>query len=210
MRLEAISLGRGAPIGPRQFLTGIFKEPLAGPVLLAREGLAGDAICDRKHHGGVDQAVYLYFRSDYDYWTEQLQVDLPPGSFGENLTIAGFDATDLCVGDRFAIGDVVIEVTAQRTPCMTFALKMDDPHWVKRFFRAGRPGAYGRVLAPGPVEAGMAVTYQPYRGERIRVATLLALEASKDFDPDLIEKILSTPLSYRMREHYEERRGRLF
>lgn len=210
MRIEAISLGRAEPIGPKRFLTGIFKTPQSGPVRIGKAGIETDAICDRKHHGGVDQAVYLYFRADYDYWTEQLQVDLPGGSFGENLTIEGFDATDLCVGDRFTMGDVEIEVTASRTPCMTFALKMDDPHWVRRFFRAGRPGAYCRVIAQGTVEAGMAVTYRAYEGARIRLSMLLALEAQREFDPALVEKILSTPLSHRMREDYEERRARLF
>lgn len=210
MRLEAVSLGNAERIGPKQFLTGIFKEPQPGPVRIGKAGVETDTICDRKYHGGVDQAAYLYFRSDYDYWTEQLQIDLPGGTFGENLTIEGFDATDLCVGDRFAIGDLVLEATAPRTPCLTFALKMDDPYWVKRFFRAGRPGTYCRVIAEGAIEAGMAVEYTAYQGERIRLSTLLALEARQDFDPAFIERVLTTPLSHRMREDYEERRARLF
>lgn len=207
MRLEAISLGSAQPIGPKRFLTGIFKAPQPGPVHIGKAGIATDAICDRKYHGGADQALYLYFRSDYDYFTGQLQVDLPAGSFGENLTIEGFDAEDLCVGDRFVIGDVVIEATAHRTPCMTFALKMDDPHWVKRFFRAGRPGAYCRVIAEGEIKAGIAVEYVAYEGERIRLSALLAREAQREPDMAFIERALTTPLSHRTREDYEALRA---
>jgi MOSC domain-containing protein YiiM len=210
VRLEAISLGTAQPIGPKRFLTGIFKAPQPGPVHIGEAGIATDAICDRKYHGGADQALYLYFRSDYDYFTGQLQVDLPAGSFGENLTIEGFDAEGLCVGDRFVIGDVVIEATAHRTPCMTFALKMDDPHWVKRFFRAGRPGAYCRVIAEGEIKAGMAVEYVAYEGERIRLSALLAREAQREPDMAFIERALTTPLSHRTREDYEALRARLF
>lgn len=211
MRLEAVSIGAARPIGTKKpFLTGIYKQARAGAVRLGAQGIADDVVCDKRYHGGFDQAVYVYFRSDYDFWEGELNASLPAGSFGENLTIAGFDAHDLCVGDRFVIGDVVIEASAHRTPCRTFALKMHDPGWVKRFFRAGRSGAYCRVIAEGAVEAGMAVEYVPYRGERVKLSALLARETQREVDMTLIERALMTPLSSRTREDYEALRARLF
>ena len=101
---------------------------------------------------------------------------IAPGTFGDNLTIEGVEGRNVCVGDRFAIGDVVLEVTSHRTPCMTLAARMDDPGFVRRFHKANRPGAYFRVIAPGPVSAGDDIDYQRFAGEQVSVAELMALD----------------------------------
>src|SRR5690606_9598630 len=98
-------------------LTGINKRPVAEPVAIAMQGIAGDAILDRKHHGGRDQAIYVYFQDDYDWWGTQ-GVTPAPGLFGENLVISGASSATTAIGDRFTIGGVVLEVTYHRTPCM--------------------------------------------------------------------------------------------
>ncbi len=94
----------------------IVKTPRSGPVLIDTLGLLGDAVLDRKHHGGPDQAVYVYLQSDYDLWTQDLGEPLPPGTFGENLVIDGIAGDTLAIGDRFVIGPVTLEVTYHRTP----------------------------------------------------------------------------------------------
>jgi MOSC domain-containing protein YiiM len=202
-RLLAINIGSAEPIGTRKQKTGIFKHPVSGPVLIDTLGPLGDTIIDRKHHGGPDQAVYIYLQSDYDWWNAELGLPLPPGAFGENLTIDGVAGDTLSIGDRFTIGEVRLEVTMHRTPCNTFALKMGDPKWVKRFFAAGRPGAYARVLAPGSVEAGAKVDYRPFAGEQVRVSELLALELERVASFAMLERVLKTPVHAKLRAKFE-------
>ncbi len=210
--LQSVNIGQPRPIPDKSAKTGIFKEPVGEDVQVevTRQGLAGDAIINRKHHGGVDQAVYLYFADDYAYWGQTLEREIAPGTFGENLTIAGVEGRNVCVGDRFEIEDVVLEVTSHRTPCRTFALRMDDSFWVKQFFKAGRPGAYCRVLKPGFLRTGEPVILVPFAGERISVSQLLALEGQRDVEPELIRRLLKTPIHHKMRADFEERLALLF
>lgn len=144
------------PVG----VTGIDKRPVSGPVMVRSLGLHGDVQADRKHHGGEEKAVYAYAADDAVWWAEQLGRDIPPGSFGENLRISGsagedFDVDGAFPGERWRVGGrLVLEVTRPRIPCATFGRWMDQPGWVKRFLRAGRPGTYFRVVTPGEVRAG--------------------------------------------------------
>ena len=208
--LQSVNRGKPEPIPAKSSLTGIFKRPVDGPVEIDAQGLKDDAVIDRRHHGGVDQAIYVYFTDDYDWWTSEMGKAIEPGTFGENLTISGVEGREVAVGDRFAIGPVLLEVTSHRTPCMVFAARMGDPRWVRRFHRAGRPGAYCRVIVPGAVEAGTPVTCQPYTGERITVSILMALDGRRELDPGFMRKALTAPVHYKMRADYENRLARLF
>ena len=105
------------------------------------------ACSTQKHHGGPDQAVYVYLSEDYDWWSKTLGRPIAPGTFGDNITISGLTSADLAIGDRLIAGDVVIEVTTPRIPCNTLAARMGDPGFVKAYRDAGRPGAYCRVIA---------------------------------------------------------------
>lgn len=144
--------------GSRPGRTAIDKRPVTSRVFVAERGLHGDAQLDTKHHGGPLQAVYAYAAEDLDWWREHLQRDLPPGSFGENLTTSGLDVTGAAIGEQWRIGDgddaVVVEVTSPRIPCQTFAHFMGEQRWVKRFTQHGAPGAYLRVLRTGYIAAG--------------------------------------------------------
>jgi len=209
-RLVSVNIGSPEKIGAKSFLTGIFKRPAGGRVSIGKEGLEHDAIIDRKHHGGPDQAVYAYFADDYDWWSRELGEIVAPGTFGDNLTIDGVEGRAVCVGDRFTIGDVVLEVTSHRTPCMTLAARMGDPGFVRRFHRANRPGAYFRVIAPGAVGAGDAIDYGRFDGERVSVAELMALDGARDIPPAMLRRALAAPVHYKMRQDFEERLARLF
>ncbi len=155
---RVISVNRGQEadllIGGRPARSAIDKRPASGPVEVRQLGLDGDTVADKVNHGGLDQAVYAYAREDLDWWTEQLGRELRNGLFGENFTTAGIDVTGALIGETWRVGSVVLQVTAPRIPCNTFKSWLDEPHWVKRFAAAGRPGAYLRVLTPGPVSAG--------------------------------------------------------
>ena len=207
--LISVNQGTAGRIEGYKPLTGILKRPLASAEI-GKLGLAGDAVCNRRHHGGVDQAVYLYFADDYQYWATTLGRRIEPGYFGDNLTIGGVAGQSVAIGDRFALGDVLLEVTYHRTPCMTFAALMGDPMWVRTFHRAGRPGAYCRVLEPGTVTQGMDVTYIPYVGDRITVSDLMALDGVKTLDPAFMRRALTTPIRDKTRFKYEDKLATLF
>lgn len=208
-KLLSVNLGTAQHIAGYKPLTGIIKTSVAGAEI-ERLGMTGDAICDRKHHGGADQAIYLYFADDYLWWATELNRSIEPGTFGDNLTISGIEGSSVAVGDRFTIGEVLLEVTSHRTPCMTFAARMGDRGFVRRFHRAGRPGAYCRVLRPGSVEAGMDVALTPYGGERITVSALMALDGEREIEPDFLRRALTAPIHYKMRADYEAMLARLF
>jgi MOSC domain-containing protein YiiM len=141
-------------------VTAIDKRPVEGPINVGRYGLRADVQADRKHHGGLDQAVYIYSQADADFWASELGRDLPAGWFGENLRIDGLDVNECRVGERWRIGSVELEATYAREPCQTFARWVggtDATGWVKRFILAGRPGTYFRVVKNGKLRAGDAI-----------------------------------------------------
>jgi MOSC domain-containing protein YiiM len=169
MKLLSVNLGRRQSVpytDQPQGVTGIDKRPTDEPVFVsapgpkgvAASGLAGDEVCDTRHHGGDDQAVYAVAREDLDDWERELGRPLANGVFGENLTTQGLDVSGALIGERWRIGpDVILEVTCGRIPCGTFQAHMGEKQWVRRFTRKAAPGAYLRVIQPGEVRAGDAV-----------------------------------------------------
>src|SRR5215207_3403192 len=150
--------------------TAIDKRPLDGAVRIEQGGVAGDRRYNVKDHGGDDQAVYAYAREEAARWADELGVDIPPGRFGENLSVTGMTVTDAVVGERWRIGTASLEVTMPRTPCRTFQSWMGEPQWIKRFSQRGDTGCYLRVLAPGTVRAGdtIEVIHRPAHAVTVR------------------------------------------
>jgi MOSC domain-containing protein YiiM len=206
MRVTSVNVGREETIdhGNRQFTTGIRKRPVDGAVYIGSDSVAGDTISDKKHHGGVDQVVYAYSADDYEWWSEQLGREVPPGTFGENLTIEGLP-TDMNIGDRLLIGDVLLEATAPRIPCSTLAAQMQDSGFGMAFRKAERPGIYFRVLNEGEVSAGDAVTYIENPAPVVSILALYRLAYDLRPDPDALERYLEAPLAERMRMTIEEK-----
>ncbi|WP_309108436.1 MOSC domain-containing protein [Arthrobacter sp.] len=172
-------------------VTAIDKRPVTGPVKVHKLGLHADIQASRLHHGGEDQALYAYSQADADYWTDQLQRELPPGIFGENLRVSGIETTGAIIGERWKIGlDVEVEVTSPRTPCATFQRRMNEAQWVKRFAEAGKVGTYLRVLRTGTIRAGDHIhkLYVPTHGVSIgkwfSEPTVEDMEALRDADAD--------------------------
>ncbi len=174
---RVISLNRGPEadllIGGRPGRTAIDKRPVTGQVAIGPLGLASDECVDKANHGGLEQAVYAYAREDLDWWTEQLGRELRDGIFGENVTTAGIDISNAPIGQTWRMGSAVVQITAPRVPCVTFKSWLDEPHWVKRFAAAGRPGAYLRVLMPGVVQAGDDLTVLSSPSQVVTVAEAL-------------------------------------
>lgn len=107
-------------------------------------GVDGDHVCDRKHHGGEDQAVYAYAEHEARRWSAELGRALPPGWFGENLRVSGIETTDAVIGERWSVGTggLVLEATIPRVPCVTFERWSEQEHWTRRFARQGDVGVY--------------------------------------------------------------------
>jgi MOSC domain-containing protein YiiM len=174
--------------------TGIDKRPAAGPVRLQSSGVQGDSVFDRRHHGGPDQAAYAYDIADTRWWQaelgEELGFELQPGSLGENLTTAGLAVSEAVIGERWQIGEAILEVSRPRIPCATFAAFWGVDRLIKRFTDAARPGAYLRVVADGQVQAGQAITVlsRPEHGLTI-AETFRAMTG----DRSLAAKLLTAP-----------------
>lgn len=190
--VDSLNVGIVRPVTAKTGVSGIDKQPVAGPVSVQApesvgSGLAGDPICDTAHHGGIDQAVYAYAREDLDAWQPTLG-DLRPGSFGENLTTRGVEVTGARIGERWRVGDnLVLEVAVPRIPCRTFAAWLDVHGWVTTFTRAGVPGAYLRVLHPGSVRVGDPITVEHRPDHDITIGlTFRAITT----EPDLLPRLL--------------------
>ena len=157
MRLVSVQVGRprrvqwhGKPVS-----TGIYKEPVAGRIVLYRFNLDGDQQADLTVHGGPDKAVYVYPSEHYPIWQAEFpDMRLPYGMFGENFTTEGLDESSVHIGDQFRIGGAVVVVTQPRIPCYKLGIRFGRPDMPKRFHASGRCGFYLAVLHEGEVGAG--------------------------------------------------------
>jgi MOSC domain-containing protein YiiM len=173
MHIVSVNVARAGDLFVEQsgyrhrIVTAIHKQPVAGAVAVGRLGLEGDEQADLSVHGGLDKAVYAYPVEHYPFWIAQraavfkAEQPLPPGSMGENLTIAGLLEADVWVGDRLRAGDALLQVTEPRTPCFKFNAKMGFAHAAKAMTQSGFTGFYLRVIEPGAVCAGDPVALLP-------------------------------------------------
>ncbi|MET7744031.1 MOSC domain-containing protein [Streptomyces sp. NPDC005385] len=199
MKLLSLNVGRARAVDYTDHpdgVTGIDKRPVEGSVHVAApgpkgsaaSGLTGDTVCDLRHHGGDDQAVYAVAREDLDAWERELGRPLPNGVFGENLTTEGLDVSGALIGERWQIGsEVVLEITSGRIPCRTFQEHLGEKGWVRRFTLRGAPGAYLRVIVPGEIRAGDAVRIVHRPAHEVTVAVQFrAVTIQRDLLPDLL------------------------
>jgi MOSC domain-containing protein YiiM len=180
MRVLSVNVGlprevtwRGKPVR-----TGIYKEPVTGRVPLRRLNLDGDRQADLRVHGGPDMAIYAYPSEYYELWSrERPELELGPGTFGENLTTEGLPDEDVSIGDRFRFGTAELVVTQPRLPCFKLGIKMGRDEFVTEFLERGLYGFYLAVIREGHVEAGdpiVALTREPHRFGVNEVARLYA------------------------------------
>ncbi|MDO5605096.1 MAG: MOSC domain-containing protein [Paracoccus sp. (in: a-proteobacteria)] len=149
--------GRAAPLGDSGRPSAIAKTPVAGPLILGPEGLAGDEQADRRVHGGTEKALHHYPADHYPSWLAELG-PLPaltrPGGFGENLSAHGLTETTVAVGDIFRLGRALIQVSQGRQPCWKLNHRFGIPDMARRVQQTGRTGWYYRTLEPGTVTSG--------------------------------------------------------
>jgi MOSC domain-containing protein YiiM len=190
--------------------SAIWKSPVAGRVAAGGVNLAGDDQADRQAHGGPNKAVYAYAVEDLDWWAQEIGRPLQYGEMGENLTTEGIEVNGALVGERWAIGTTVLEVSEPRVPCWRLGVRMNDKLFPRRFTGALRPGAYLRILVEGDIGAGdeIQVIERPDHG--ITVRDVLRIYA---FDRQEVGRLLTIPgMSESWRrwaDHYlQETKGR--
>ncbi len=205
MYLQSVNIGtkKTLTIGKTLVETGIVKTPVTVPVNITFDRVGNDYFHEPNIHGGPDQVVYVYGGIDYAWWSKKLGRELPPGIFGENMTITDLESGSFNIGDRLLIGSVVIEVTSPRIPCFKLAKRMEDPTFVKQFRKALRPGLYCRVIEPGLVCAGDTVTREPFKGPTVTIQDMFdAFFTSPPIAAD-IERILAAPIAGFARDAFE-------
>ena len=205
MKLISINIGQKRTQQRKDYIeeTGIYKLPVNKPVEIKSLGIEQDVICDTKNHGGPDQAIYVYGGADYAWWSGQLGREIGPGTFGDNLTISDLESAQFNIGDLLHIGEVTLQVTAPRIPCGTFATRMDDPQWVKKFRRAERPGLYCRVIREGAVNTGDIVIIEKYTGRTISILQMYRDFYVKDKSEETLRHHLEAPIAIRARRDLE-------
>jgi len=178
-----ISLPREVIWQGKVVTTGIFKEPVNGPVMLRRLNLDGDGQADLTVHGGASKAVYAYPSEHYAFWRAELPgMDLPWGVFGENFTTEGLLETAVYIGDRFRIGETEVMVTEPRMPCYKLGIKFGRADIIKRFLASRRTGFYFAVVRDGIVSAGNALKLIGQEQQEISVADITRLYAFEKGD----------------------------
>jgi MOSC domain-containing protein YiiM len=187
----------------RTVRTGLFKEPVEGPVLALRAGLEGNAVGDLSVHGGEEKAVYAYSRDDVEWWQAELGRELEEGFFGQNLTLGGMNASAAVVGERWRIGGALLEVAGPRLPCFKLAARVGDRGFERRFGKAARPGAYLRVVEEGELAAGdpVEVLARPEHGVTTALVSRAVL-GEKQLRPKVLE---ADRLQQSLRDHLRRR-----
>jgi MOSC domain-containing protein YiiM len=207
MRLVSLNVGlprvvewNGEPV-----TTGIFKEPVQGPVLLRALNLDGDRQADLSVHGGVSKAVYSYPVEHYEFWKKELpEMKLPYGMFGENFTTEGLSEDAVNVGDRFRIGQAELMATEPRLPCYKLGIKFGRSDIIRKFLQSHRTGFYFAVLKEGKVKAGDELELISRDANNITVSDITRLYAfEKDDLATLRRAVKLEALSESWREYFE-------
>src|SRR5512143_3323545 len=210
LRVVSVNVGMPREIRwkGRTVVTAIVKTPVAGRVAVRRLNVDGDRQADLSVHGGADKAVYIYAAEHYDAWRRELKrQELPWGSFGENLTLAGgFLEASVCVGDRFRAGTAELMAVQPRLPCYKLGIQFGTQRFLRRFAQSGRFGIYCRVVKEGTVAAGDPVEYTARQADGLTIDRLGGLILDRRPDMELLERALSAEeLPERLREHFRER-----
>lgn len=196
MRLLSVNVGVPQEVRwrGRTVRTAIFKSPVVGRRRVRRLNVDGDGQADLVGHGGEHRAVYVYDRSAYDHWAHELgRGDLLPGHFGENFTVEGMPDDQVCVGDRYRIGDAVFEVTQPRVTCFKVGLRLAEPRMPALMYSHGRPGFYLRVLEEGEVGAGDEIERVAVGPEAMSVREVSALLYLPGHTPAGLRRALAIP-----------------
>jgi MOSC domain-containing protein YiiM len=195
MRIISTNIGEPKTIvwNGKKELTGIYKFSVDHPIFLGTEDVENDHVMDRKYHGGVDKACYLYSADHYNWWKEFYpELEMPWGMFGENLTVEGLQENEINIGDIFEIGEAVMQATQPRQPCYKLGIRFNDPKVVKQFVDSGFPGVYVRVIKNGKVQRGDKMTLTE-KSNSISIQKVFELLYTDKFQEKPLKQALNNP-----------------
>jgi len=193
MKIVSVNVGlpRDVEHKGERVRTSIWKRPVEGPVRVRRLNLEGDRQSDLSVHGGPDKAVYVYPSEHYAFWRAELPgMDLPWGSFGENLTTQGLLEESVSVGDRIRAGSAEFVVTQPRLPCFKLGIRFDRRDMVKRFLRSRRTGFYLSVLNEGQLAAGDAISHARSEERTVTIEEFVSLYGEEAGDLDILRRVI--------------------
>jgi ferredoxin-NADP reductase/MOSC domain-containing protein YiiM len=189
-----VGLPRDVDWRGRTVRTGIWKSPVTGPRLVRQLNVDGDGQGDLAGHGGENRAVLVYQAEAYRFWRDQLgRSDLEFGSFGENFTVDGLADDEVCIGDRYRIGEAEFEVSQPRVTCFRLGIRLDEPKMAALLVAHHRPGFYLRVLTEGQVQAGDKIVKIADGPQRLTVADVDALLYLPDHPVAKLRRALDIP-----------------
>jgi MOSC domain-containing protein YiiM len=168
--------------------TGIFKQPVPGPIRVERLNLVGDKQADLSVHGGPYKAVYGYPAEHYVYWRSELGEGLPWGIFGENLTTEGLHEKDVWIGDRYRVGTAELIVTQPRVPCYKLGIRFGRPEMVKRFLNSRRSGFYFAVAEEGELKVGDSIELVAREANSLTVADINNLYTFEKDNREMVQR----------------------
>ena len=208
--MKVISLNVGLPrvveSHGEPVVTGIFKEPVEGPVMLRTLNLDGDRQADLTVHGGISKAVYAYPLEHYEFWRRELpEMELSYGMFGENFTTEGLRENDINVGDRFSVGEAELMVTEPRLPCYKLGIKFGRADIIRKFLQSRRTGFYFAVIKEGQVQAGDELELLSRDANNITIADITRLYAFEKDDLNTLRRAVKlNALSESWREYFQK------
>ena len=189
-----VGLPRDVEWQGKRVRTGIWKLPVPSRVVARRLNLDGDGQGDLEGHGGEHRAVMVYQLDSYHYWEKVLgRSDFQHGQFGENFTVEGLPDDEVCIGDRYKIGDAVFEVTQPRVTCYRVGIRMNNPQMAALLVSHHRPGFYLRVITEGQVGAGDEIQKIADGPGRITIAEVDSLLYLPNHDPKRIAIAVAVP-----------------
>ena len=177
----------------KELKTGIFKYPVNHPIFLGSEDVENDHVIDRRFHGGIDKACYLYSADHYGYWKKLYpEPEMPFGIFGENLTVEGLHEAEINVGDTFKIGEAIVQATQPRQPCFKLEFRFNSDKIIQQFIDSGFSGVYVRVLEKGKVKSGDTMQ-RTERKNSLSIQKVYELLYTSEFQKEAVEMAVNDP-----------------
>lgn len=193
MIIESLNIGlpKKETFHGREMITGICKTPVSGPLNLTADGFEDDGVGDLKHHGGYDKAVCVYSLDHYPFWEKLLGIKLPGAAFGENLTVLGLHEDEVCIGDIYAAGSALLQVSQPRQPCRTLASRYGRDDMINLVRDSGLTGFYFRVLRAGRIKKGDKLQLKGKDNNLVTVAFANNIYHHRKTDCEGIERVLN-------------------
>lgn len=198
MKVVSVNIGKKRLIhwNGKEEYTGIYKKPVDHPIVLGDHDVVGDDVVDRKYHGGVDMACYIYSADHYPFWKEKYpNLDWDFGMFGENITIEGLNEKDFQLGDTYKLGTATVQIAQPRKPCYKLGIRFGTQAILKQYINANYPGIYLRIIEKGEVRIGDTFEKIKSHHEGIGFLETYRLQYDQDGDQQRIQEIIDSEIA---------------